>query len=265
MRGGLCAQKGFLAAGGLCVLLACSGFAIASHPPVSGAATDDLDGGAPVQASSARGGMNALAEFETVLASRYALADLKVDWTLGAALARELAGLEQSHAEPTQPLPAECPDRVVVRLQGLRDGRPVDLMIPGNLLVSGYANRALRTLPAGSVIQPGDTESVQSWAPPSATCGEVTVGLFLSKAVVAGQWIPCASLREPPSVRRNQELVVLYRAPGLELRGRGIARKDGWPGEEIAVRVAGAERDCRAEVVGPGTVQVALHGEAVTR
>jgi flagella basal body P-ring formation protein FlgA len=87
-------------------------------------------------------------------------------------------------------------------------------------------------------------------------------GKFLSKAVAAGDWIPCASLRAPPSVRRNQELVVLYSAPGLELRGRGVARKDAWPGDEILVRVAGADRDCRAEVIGPGTVQVGLPGEA---
>ena len=227
-------------------------------PAVSSASAAD----AP---SPVLGGMNALAEFETVLATRYALSDLKVDWTLGASLARELAGLEGAQAESTTPLPAECPDRVVVRLQGSREGRPVDLMIPGHLLVSGYANRALRTLAAGSLLEPGDLESVQSWAPPSAICGEATLGRFLFKAVAAGQWIPCASLREPPSVRRNQELVVLYRAPGLELRGRGIARKDGWPGEEIAVRVAGADRDCRAEVLGPGTVQVGLQGEVVTR
>lgn len=232
------------------------------------AAATDVISSAPTgsEAAPTNGGMNALTDFERVIATRYQLADLKVDWTLGSSLARELGGLEGATARSTQPLPNDCPDKVVARLQGTREGRSVDLIIPGLLQVSGLANRALRPLASGALVSARDVESVQTWVPPSARCSAEVEGLFLSKAVAAGDWIPCASLREPPSIRRNQDLVVVYRAPGLELRGRGVARKDGWLGEEVLVRVSGAERDCRAEVIGPGTVQVGLiHGEAVTR
>ena len=71
-------------------------------PAVSSASAAD----AP---SPVLGGMNALAEFETVLATRYALSDLKVDWTLGASLARELAGLEGAQAESRHRFPPRAP------------------------------------------------------------------------------------------------------------------------------------------------------------
>jgi len=223
-------------------------------------------GSASASPGGSSGAMSALADFEGVLASRYQLSDLKVDWALGASLARELGELEAARAQPMQMLPAECPDRIVVRLQGRRAGRPVDVMILGTLWVSGLANRALRTLRAGSVLIAQDAERVQAQVPPSARCSAEVEGRFLVETVAGGSWIPCGSLREPPLVRRGQELVVVYRGPGLELRGRGVARKDAWLGEGIAVRVTGAERDCRAEVIGPGAVQVGLAGgEAVSR
>ncbi|MEZ4654665.1 MAG: flagellar basal body P-ring formation chaperone FlgA [Candidatus Eisenbacteria bacterium] len=210
------------------------------------------------------GAMGALEAFEATLSDRYGLSDLKVDWSLGTTLARELAELEEPSVEPAQVLPAECPDRVVVRLQGRRAGRPVEVLVPGTLRVSGLGQKALRTLRAGSTLSEVDAERVQTFVPPSARCEVPIDGMFVTETVVAGAWIPCASLREPPLVRRGQDLVVVVRGPGLELRGRGVARKDAWLGEELSVRVGGAARDCHAQVIGPGTVEVAMAGREVS-
>jgi flagella basal body P-ring formation protein FlgA len=130
------------------------------------------------------------------------------------------------------------------------------MLLPGALRVLGMAHRAQRTLRAGTVLRAEDAETVRDWVPPSALCDREIEGTFLVNGVGSGRWLPCADLREPPLVRRGEELVVVYRAPGLELRGRGVARKDGWMGERLSVRVGGAERDCQAEVIGPGAVQV---------
>lgn len=184
----------------------------------------------------------------------------RVEWSVQPALSRRVARLESPVAEIIVPASPQdsCPDRVAVRLTGRENGRQVELLLRGEPLCLSTVPVARHGVPPGEVLLEGDLRFEHGWFPPSALrAGERSaVGACLTASLPAGRWIRRDALRDPPWVRRNEPLRVIYASGSLRLEGRGTARRDAWAGDRVAVRLQGADRDCQALVSGVGEVRI---------
>jgi len=79
---------------------------------------------------------------------------------------------------------------------------------------------------------------------------------WLRQPVFAGRPVLKRQLKSAALVRRDQQVTVRVRGPGLELRTQGRALQSGMLGDAIAVLVSGAEISMPAVVVGKGEVHV---------
>jgi flagellar basal body P-ring formation protein FlgA len=149
-------------------------------------------------------------------------------------------------------------DRVPVRLRGRRGGRVIDYLTEVEPLCRGTVLTIRHAVRAGTVLRADDLEPVEGWYPPSAWRGAVSsaVGKAARIALAPGRPLRRADISEPALVRRGAVVRVLCRLGGIAIEGQGAARKDGGLGERVAVRLAGASRDCLGVVTGPGEVRV---------
>lgn len=81
-------------------------------------------------------------------------------------------------------------------------------------------------------------------------------GQWLRQAVFAGRPVFRHQLKNESLVRREQQVAVVVRGPGLELRTQGKALQSGGAGDHIQVLVSGAEASMPAKVAGKGEVHV---------
>ncbi len=189
---------------------------------------------------------------------------LRVDWRGLDRIWRAAQALDSLSI--SSPLPSRDPDRkvdrIVVRLRGLRSGRPVEVMLPGDVFCLDSVHRTRRSLRRGEIVGATDTELVRGWFSPSAVWrGKESVeGLHVLNSVSIGTPLASSDLGPAPWVRRGETLRVVYSASSLHLEVRGVARADGWEGDRIRLRVDGGGRDCEGVVVGPGLVRVQPEG-----
>lgn len=81
-------------------------------------------------------------------------------------------------------------------------------------------------------------------------------GQWLRQAVYAGRPVLQKQLRNESLVRRDQNVAIVVRGSGLELRMRGKALQSGALGDSVPVLVSGAESSMPATVAGKGEVHV---------
>ena len=81
---------------------------------------------------------------------------------------------------------------------------------------------------------------------------------ILKYPVQAGMALSPRSLRAPTLVRRGEEVTILARAGGLEVRMRGVAMMDGARGERIKVKAKQSQRVIEGDISDRGIVQVTL-------
>lgn len=82
------------------------------------------------------------------------------------------------------------------------------------------------------------------------------IGKELTRSVTADRPLTYSMLRQPVVVRRGQRVTLLYRSPGIEVRGSATALDDGGRGEQISARPLGASRTLTGVVLRPGVVLV---------
>jgi flagella basal body P-ring formation protein FlgA len=118
----------------------------------------------------------------------------------------------------------------------------------------------VRRLPAGSVLQPGDLQTMRVRA--GAVRGEAVrdaasaVGLALKRLAVAGQPLSTADLMRPVMVQKGARVIMQLVAPGLALTGQGEALDAGGMGERIRVLNPSSRAVLDVEVIGPNRVRV---------
>ena len=104
---------------------------------------------------------------------------------------------------------------------------------------------AARRIGAGREVGPGDLLSQRGWNPPAALAsgdpGEKA--RYTRRSLAAGERVAARDLLDPPLVRRGQPFRVLYLAGGLRLEGQAIARRDGWVGDRLSLRLIGAKKE----------------------
>jgi len=114
---------------------------------------------------------------------------------------------------------------------------------------------ALRTLPAGSVIQSQDVAFDTSRAggadDPAAMIGKET-----RVTVYAGRPLLAANLAAPTLVERNQIVVVGYHAGGLSIETEGRALGKGGAGDVIRVLNIASRATLSARINPDGTLTV---------
>ena len=85
---------------------------------------------------------------------------------------------------------------------------------------------------------------------------EQAAGMQTRRSLSAGMVLAHNAVEAPRMVQRGQQVVLVARAGGLEVRSAGRALSDGAEGELIRVRNAGSSRVVEARVTAPGTAVV---------
>lgn len=216
----------------------------------------------PLAAASAQTGRPILSQVEEQLRNVAGCDSFRVDWS--GALDRELARLTDARAtvDPDPTAAPRLPERVLVRVAGTRDGRPVEWTLFGAPQCYGPFYVAPHGMTSGAVCSLADLELREGWHPSAALTpiDPLPEQLYAPRGLLAGRAIPRESLVEAPVVRRGEPVIVVYRDGGLELRAQAVARKDAWIGDEINARVDGAARDCRGRVNAQGELVIATGG-----
>lgn len=82
------------------------------------------------------------------------------------------------------------------------------------------------------------------------------IGMLSRRSLSAGSVLTENSVEAPDMVKRGQQVVMVARAGGLEVRSSGKALADGAEGDLVRVRNVHSERIVQALVTGPGTVVI---------
>jgi len=117
---------------------------------------------------------------------------------------------------------------------------------------------ALRELPLHSRVEPKDVEmrELALGAGLPQALAELPAHAQTRQRIGAGQALQAAQLRAKPAVNRG-ELVQLNMERGwVQVQARAEALQDGYAGQRVQVRVAGATAPVPAQVVGVGLVRV---------
>ncbi|TYP00186.1 flagella basal body P-ring formation protein FlgA [Geothermobacter ehrlichii] len=81
-------------------------------------------------------------------------------------------------------------------------------------------------------------------------------GKKLKRSLRRGDVLTHGVVATPPVVRRGQPVTIVLRSGALSLSAKGIAKRDGKPGETIPVRNIGSQKIILCRVTGPGQVRV---------
>jgi len=117
---------------------------------------------------------------------------------------------------------------------------------------------ARRPLRRGEVPQAGDFD-VGTRRIPGLSSGYVTEPALLGtrrlrRSVPAGEPLPADALESLPLVRRGQQVTMVSRAAGIEVRTSAVALADAAAGERLRVRNPASGRLLEGTVLGDGTV-----------
>jgi flagella basal body P-ring formation protein FlgA len=90
------------------------------------------------------------------------------------------------------------------------------------------------------------------------------LGMQMRKRVAAGQPVRNTDFGKPDLVQRDQNVSIVYQAPGLYLTMRGKAIDGGAEGDTVSVTNLESKRVVQGKVVGPGQVLVAPIAPTIT-
>ena len=148
---------------------------------------------------------------------------------------------------------------VNVRCNG---GTRWSIYIGVNLATESPVLVAQRPLATGSVPVATDFEVVVRRLPgiSSRYVADIAqlAGQRLRRPVAMGEALAAEALAVAPVVHRGQQLTLVARAGGMEVRTTGIALTDGRPDERIRVQNLASQKVIEAVVRGPELAEVAL-------
>ncbi|WP_459748276.1 flagellar basal body P-ring formation chaperone FlgA [Pseudomonas sp. 3A(2025)] len=87
---------------------------------------------------------------------------------------------------------------------------------------------------------------------------DLAIGQKLVRPAVVDQVLSPTFMEQPAMVRKGDHVVIVARSPSLAVRMPGEALSDGGLNEQIRVRNLNSKRVIKANVTGPGQVEVAM-------
>jgi flagella basal body P-ring formation protein FlgA len=116
---------------------------------------------------------------------------------------------------------------------------------------------AIRPIEAGQMLTAADVE-LQQWETAAATMGrrapldsvEAVLGTEATRTIPAGEAVLSDSIRPPLLVKRGEEITVMARGGGIQVRTLARARQNGARGELISVESLQSRAPFEAVVVG---------------
>jgi flagellar basal body P-ring formation protein FlgA len=144
----------------------------------------------------------------------------------------------------------------------------------GSLRFTGIAAEVLdtavltRPLARGEVLRANDI--VIERKPKRELMGDsvadsgLAVGMAARAPLRAGQPLRRADLMKPELVSRNEQVTLIFQAPGLSLTVRGTAMEPGTEGDVIGVTNIQTKRQLQGVVTGPGQVTVSTMKPRIT-
>jgi flagellar basal body P-ring formation protein FlgA len=98
-----------------------------------------------------------------------------------------------------------------------------------------------------------------------AAARDRTVGMQARRQLRAGQAIRTADLAKPDLVQRDQNVMLVYEAPGVYLTMRGKALDNGTEGDVVNVMNVQSKRTLSGTVIGRGQVSISPVSPAASR
>ena len=120
---------------------------------------------------------------------------------------------------------------------------------------------AFRTLGRGEIIRAADLAVERR--PKAETSGDViatageAIGRAARQGLRVGQLVHRADLVKPDLVKRDENVSLMFQAPGILLTTRGKALEAGGEGDVISVLNAQSNRTIQGVITGPGRVDIA--------
>lgn len=140
-------------------------------------------------------------------------------------------------------------------------GIPTKLRFTGVAVETVEATILTRSLDRNDIVKASDVVVERR---PKAEVGSDpasrarAVGMQARKPLRAGVPLKSADLGKPDRVSRDQNVTLIYEAPGLYLTGRGKALESGTEGDVVNVLNLQSKRTVQGTVVGPGQVSVSV-------
>ena len=143
---------------------------------------------------------------------------------------------------------------------------PAELPLSATVTLPPAVVVAVRALPRGATIQPGDVQLVRADVPAGKRDGigtlEAVVGQETTQAIVAGRQVDRGAIRAPIVVKQGEVVTVYARSSGVTVRTTGRARDTGSVGDLITVESLLDRKAYFARVSGIQEVEV--YARAVT-
>jgi flagella basal body P-ring formation protein FlgA len=86
------------------------------------------------------------------------------------------------------------------------------------------------------------------------------IGMAAKRSLRAGEPVRTRDIEHPQIVRKNGEVTLQYKGPGLVLTVRGTALQSGAMGDIINIRNATSNRIIQGRIIGPELVEAAVGG-----
>jgi flagella basal body P-ring formation protein FlgA len=148
----------------------------------------------------------------------------------------------------------------LLELPGSTPARSLRLRFSGKAMETVEVAALTHPLARGEVVRASDI--VVERRPKSEAGTDVAsetgrvAGMALRRAMRAGQILRQADLMRPELVQRNENVTLVFEAPGIMLTSRAKALETGAEGDVISVVNVQSKRTVQGTVTGPGTVTV---------
>jgi flagella basal body P-ring formation protein FlgA len=165
------------------------------------------------------------------------------------------------HGEP-QPVHAKYDPRtarfeVLFEVANAHSATPSRLRFTGTALETVEVAIITRSVERGEVLKASDV--ILQRRPKAEAVGDLAtatraVGMASRRALRANQILKYADLAKPEIVQRDQNVTLIYDAPGLHLSMMGKATESGAEGDVVSVMNVQSKRIVQGVVSGPGRV-----------
>ncbi|HEX3044225.1 MAG TPA: flagellar basal body P-ring formation chaperone FlgA [Bacillota bacterium] len=149
--------------------------------------------------------------------------------------------------------------RVVLTNERLQGSRERIFNISGRIHATAKVYRALQNIPRYGIIKPVDFEPIeQELVTGHEILGEVPPEHRSTQPLHQGDLLRADRIQPVPLVCKDEEIRVILKDEKLTIQLMGIAKADGWLGDEIMLMNPTSKKIFKGQVIGEDLVEVKL-------